>query len=211
MEKIILVTGAGNGIGAGTAKVYAKYGYQVGVVDLKLEDAQRTAEEIRASGGAAVAVACDVAVHEQVDRAVDIVTQTFGVPTTLVNNAGVGGYFHRVHEVTDEEWSWIVNTNMRGTFQFCRNLLPKMKQAGYGRIVNVASIQGLFGSPRSFTYVGTKHAIIGYTKTIAAEWGMYGITCNAIAPGFIKTEMTRQWKPSQIVSAGGSRCFAPEC
>ena len=189
MEKVILVTGAGSGIGAGTAKVYAKYGYRVGVVDVRLEAAQRTAEEIKAAGGTALAVACDVAVPQQVDQAIEAVTQSLGLPTTLVNNAGVGGYFHRVHEVTDDEWDWIVNTNMRGTFMFCRNLLPKMKQAGYGRIVNVASIQGLFGSPRSFTYVGTKHAIVGYTKTIAAEWGMYGITCNAICPGYVDTAM----------------------
>lgn len=189
MEKVAIVTGAGNGIGAGAARVYGKYGYKVGVLDLKEADAQRTAENIREAGGQALALACDVAKRSDVENAIDQVTQAFGLPTTLINNAGVGGYFHRVHEVTDDEWEWIVNTNMRGTFLFCRNLLPKMKEAGYGRIVNVASVQGLFGSPRSFTYVGTKHAIIGYTKTIAAEWGPYGITCNAICPGYVETSM----------------------
>jgi 3-oxoacyl-[acyl-carrier protein] reductase len=189
MEKVVIVTGAGNGIGAATAKVFGANGYKVGVLDIKYEDAQKTVDEIKDKGGVAIAVKCDVAVRQEVESAIDLVTKNFGLPTTLINNAGVGGYFHRIDEVTDEEWEWIVNTNLKSLFMFCRNLLPKMKEAGYGRIVNISSVQGLFGSPRSSTYVATKHAIIGYTKTIAAEWGQYNITCNAICPGYVQTAM----------------------
>ena len=189
MNKSVIVTGAGSGIGAATARVFAADGYQVGVLDINQEAAERTAEDIAQGGGRALAIRCDVAVRKDVEEAIGQVTGAFGLPTTLVNNAGVGGYFHRIHEVTDEEWDWIVNTNLRSVFLFCRDLLPKMRDAGYGRIVNVSSIQGLFGSPRSSTYVATKHAIIGYTKTIAAEWGEYNITCNALCPGYVKTSM----------------------
>lgn len=189
MQKVVIVTGAGKGIGAGVAKVFAKNGYKVGVLDINIEDAVRTEKDIQKLGGSALAITCDVAKRCDVENAIEAVTNAFGLPTTLVNNAGVGGYFHRIDEVTDDEWDWIVNTNLRSVFMFCRNLLPKMKETGYGRIVNISSIQGLFGSPRSSTYVATKHAIIGYTKTIAAEWGKYNITCNAVCPGYVQTSM----------------------
>ncbi|MEI7885013.1 MAG: SDR family oxidoreductase [Clostridia bacterium] len=189
MDNIVIVTGAGNGIGAGTAKVFGANGYKVAVLDLKIEDAEKTANEIVKNGGAAIAIKCDVSLRKDVEAAIDQVTATYGLTTTLINNAGVGGAFHKLDEVTDEEWDWVVNTNMRSVFMFCRNLLPKMKEVSFGRIVNVSSVQGLFGSPRSSTYVATKHAIVGYTKTIAAEWGEYNITCNAICPGYVQTSM----------------------
>ncbi len=187
--KTVIVTGAGQGIGAGIAKIYGKNGFHVGVLDIHYETAKETVKEIVDQGGTAMAVECDVALRSDVEQAIDMVTKAYGLPTTLINNAGVGGYFHRIDEVTDEEWDWIINTNLKSVFLFCRNLLPKMKEIGYGRIVNISSIQGLFGSPRSSTYVATKHAIIGYTKTIAAEWGGFNITCNAVCPGYVQTAM----------------------
>ena len=188
-NRVVIVTGAGNGIGAATAKIYAGNGYKVGVLDVKEADAIRVVNEIVDNGGTALAVVCDVGNRESVEAAVTKVETTLGEIGTVVNNAGVGGPFHRVDEVEDDEWDWVVRTNQKSVFMFSRILLPKMKAAGFGRIVNVASIQGFLGSPYSSTYVATKHAVIGYTRTIAAEWGQYGITCNAVCPGYVMTAM----------------------
>lgn len=188
-NKVVIVTGAGNGIGAATAKIYAENGYKVGVLDIKEADASRVVKEIEASGGTAIAIVCDVGSRDSVESAVEKVESMYGNIGTMVNNAGIGGPFHRVDEVEDDEWDMVVRTNQKSVFMFSRLLLPKMKEAGFGRIVNVASIQGLLGSPYSSTYVATKHAVIGYTRTIAAEWGRYGITCNAVCPGFVMTAM----------------------
>jgi len=188
--KMALITGAGRGIGKETAKRLAEQGIKVGLLDIHLENAEQVADEIRKEGGSAVAVECNVGKRECVETAISLVESQFGAtPLLLVNNAGVGGPFHRVDEVSDEEWEWIMNTNLRSVFLFTRFLLPKMKQAGFGRIVNIASVQGLFGASRSSTYVASKHGVIGYTKAIAAEWGQEGITCNAICPGYIDTAM----------------------
>ncbi|OUQ89092.1 acetoacetyl-CoA reductase [Brevibacillus brevis] len=189
MQQVAIITGAGNGIGAAAAKLLAQHGVRVAVLDLHEEKARLVAQEINQAGGQALSIRCDVGQRAQVEEAIQLVESHFGDITILVNNAGVGGPFHRVDEVSDEEWDWIMNTNLKSVFLFCRNLLPKMKERNYGRIVNIASIQGLLGSAHSSTYVASKHGMIGYTKTIAAEWGEHGITCNAICPGYVDTAM----------------------
>lgn len=189
-SQVAIVTGAGRGVGKAVAKRIAGQGIAVGVLDIDLENARQVVAEIVQEGGTAFAALCNVGKRESVETAITQVENHFGAtPLLLVNNAGVGGPFHRVDEVSDEEWEWIMNTNLRSVFLFARHLLPKMKAAGYGRIVNIASIQGLFGAARSSTYVASKHGMIGYTKAIAAEWGPYGITCNAICPGYVDTAM----------------------
>ena len=102
---------------------------------------------------------------------------------------GWGGPFHRIDEVSDGEWERIFGTNVKGVFNCCRAVLPHMKERQFGRIVNIASIQAHIGASRSSTYVARKHAVIGYTVAIAAEWGRWGITCNAVSPGYVATEM----------------------
>lgn len=192
MEKIAIVTGAGNGIGAATAKKFAKAGIKVAVVDIAVEQAQKVVKEIKESGGEAMAIRCDVSKKADVESCITKVESEYGVPTILINNAGIGGPFHRVDEVTEEEFDLVFGVNIKSVYLFAHNLLPKMKELGYGRIVNTSSIQGMYGSPGSSSYVATKHAVIGYTKTIAAEWGKYGITCNAVCPGFVQTAMGAQ-------------------
>ncbi|MGZ4123164.1 MAG: SDR family NAD(P)-dependent oxidoreductase [Tumebacillaceae bacterium] len=188
-QQVALVTGAGRGIGAATAKHLAAEGFAVGVLDVLLEEAQAVADAIQSAGGQALAIRCDVGKRADVEGAIETVEREFGAITTLVNNAGVGGPFHRVDQVSDDEWDWIINTNLKSVFFFTRNLLPKMKEQQFGRIVNIASIQGLLGSAHSSTYVASKHGMIGYTKTIAAEWGEHNITCNAICPGYVDTAL----------------------
>ncbi|MCX7571804.1 3-oxoacyl-ACP reductase FabG [Tumebacillus sp. DT12] len=190
MDKhVALISGAGRGIGAATAKMLASEGVAVGVLDVLLDEAEAVAQQIRDAGYQALALKCDVGLREDVENAISTVEKEFGPITILVNNAGVGGPFHRVDQVSDDEWEWIMNTNLKSVFLFTRNLLPKMKEQGFGRIVNIASIQGLYGSAHSSTYVASKHGMIGYTKTIAAEWGEHGITCNAICPGYVDTAL----------------------
>ncbi|MEW9672238.1 SDR family NAD(P)-dependent oxidoreductase [Ammoniphilus sp. 3BR4] len=189
MKKAAIITGAGRGIGAETAKLFAKQNIAVAVLDRDEQSALKVAQQIEREGGLALAISCDVGKRDDVEEAITVVERKWGTPLILVNNAGVGGPFHRVDQVSDEEWDWIINTNLKSVFLFTRNLLPKMKEAGYGRIINIASIQGLLGSAHSSTYVASKHGMIGYTKTIAAEWGRFGITCNAICPGYVDTQM----------------------
>lgn len=124
------------------------------------------------------------------------VTARIGVPLILVNNAGIGGPYHRADQVSDEEWDLVFATNVKSVFWFSRWLLPLMRQRGFGRIINIASIYALAGGTGSSTYAATKHAILGYTRSIAAEWGASGITCNAICPGYVNTQMGIQ--PAQI-------------
>ena len=134
-------------------------------------------------------IPCDVTVRRSVDAALAAVSDRLGTPCVLVNNAGLGGPFHRADEVSDEEWELLFATNVRSAFWFCRAPLPRMKEQGFGRVVNLSSVQGLAGAARSSTYVATKHALVGYTKALAAEWGRYGITCNALCPGYVGTAM----------------------
>jgi len=189
MEKIAVITGAGNGIGAATARKFAREGIKVAVVDIDGDRAEQVADSIRKEGFEAMAVACDVSSRNQVEECIARVEETFGTPNILVNNAGIGGPFHLVSEVTEDEFDRIFGINVKSVYLFTHNLLPKMKEMGYGRIVNTASIQGLYGSPYSSTYVATKHAMLGYTKSIASEWGRHGITCNAVCPGYVQTAM----------------------
>ncbi|MBK8255741.1 MAG: SDR family oxidoreductase [Polyangiaceae bacterium] len=188
--RVAIVTGAGRGIGAATARALAADGKAVACLDIDLSAARKVAEENAALvGGRAAAVECDVSIRANVEAAVATVEKTLGPVDILINNAGYGGPFQRIDEVSDEEWERVISTNLRSVFFFARVLLPKMKAAGWGRIVNIASIQGLYGAARSSTYVASKHAMIGYTRAIAAEWGEYGITCNAICPGYVDTTM----------------------
>ncbi len=187
--RVCIVTGAARGIGEATARLFAARGHRVAVLD-KLGDAARSvASDIEGGGGRGLAIACDVSRRADVEAAIEQTERDLGAIEVVVNNAGVGGPFHRVDEVSDEEWDWIIGTNLKSVFLFARNVLPKMRARGFGRIVNVASIQGLQGSVHSSTYVASKHGMIGYTKTIAAEWGAHGITCNAVCPGYVDTAM----------------------
>lgn len=185
-----IVTGAARGIGAATAKLLAQQGMRVALLDVQVEGVEAVAAQIHQAGGQALALRCDVSQRGDVEDAIAAAESEWTQPVTvLVNNAGVGGPFHRVDEVSDEEWDWIVGINLKSVFLFSRNLLPKMKAVGYGRLVNIASIQGLLGSAHSSTYVASKHGMVGYTRTIAAEWGAFGITCNAICPGYVNTHL----------------------
>lgn len=188
-SKVAIVTGAAQGIGAAIATSLAESGFAVAALDIKLQDAKKLAARLRRRGFNVRPFQCDVALANPVHEVIATVEKEMGPVHVLVNNAGVGGPFHRVDEVSDVEWEWVFSTNVKSVLNFCRVLLPKMKRRAYGRVVNIASIQGLLGAARSSTYVASKHAVVGYTRAIAAEWGPHGITCNAVCPGYVDTRM----------------------
>lgn len=187
--RLAVVTGASRGIGAAIAEVLAESGFRVALLARDAQALARLEKKLTAAGAQAQSFVCDVADEASVGATLARIEARLGVPGVVVNNAGFGGPFHRADEVSREEWDALFGVNVDGVYHLCRWALPRMKTAGYGRVVNISSIQGLFGGARSSTYSATKHALIGYTKSLAAEWGAYGITCNAVCPGYIDTEM----------------------
>ncbi len=183
-----VVTGASRGIGKAIALALAKNGHSVALVARGKKDLAQLESEIEKLGVSVLTLACDVSEPAQIKNSLAQIL-AWQTPLLLINNAGMGGPFHRADEVSDEEWKKIFQTNIDSAFYFTRALLPHMKKAGFGRIINISSVQGLFGGALSSTYAATKHALLGYTKSVATEWGAYGITCNAICPGYTNTEM----------------------
>jgi 3-oxoacyl-[acyl-carrier protein] reductase len=184
-----IVTGAARGIGAATAKRLAADGHPVAVIDLDGAAASLTAEEIVAHGGRATAIAADVADADSVRAAVDRVAAELGPPGILVNNAGVLRD-NLLFKMSETDWDTVMNVHLRGAFLMTRAAQAHMVSASWGRIVNLSSTSAL-GNRGQANYAAAKAGIQGFTKTLAVELGRYGITANAIAPGFIQTDMTK--------------------
>ncbi len=193
---LALVTGASRGIGAAIADVLAESGFRVVLLARDVETLSRQEQKLRASGAQAWSFACDLSNEAAVNATLARLEATVGVPGVVVNNAGFGGPYHRVDEVSKAEWDALFGVNVDAVYHLCRWALPRMKTAGFGRVVNISSVLGLFGGALSSTYAATKHALVGYSKSIAAEWGAHGITCNAICPGYIDTEMLAKADPA---------------
>ncbi|KAB1914514.1 3-oxoacyl-ACP reductase FabG [Micromonospora sp. AMSO31t] len=188
ITRTAVVTGAARGIGAGVAKRLARDGFAVAVVDLDEAAGAPVADEIRAAGGRAVAVGADVADEEAVGAAVDRIAGELGEPTVLVNNAGITRD-NLLFKMTADDWDAVVNVHLRGSFLMTRAVQGHMTSAGWGRIVNLSSTSAL-GNRGQANYAAAKAGLQGFTKTLALELGKFGVTANAIAPGFIETEMT---------------------
>ena len=187
--RVAIVTGAARGIGAGTAERLAREGRSVAVLDLKESDAQEVVDRIIADGGKAIAVGCDVSDPDQVNTAVDTVAERLGPPTILVNNAGVLRD-NLLFKMSPQDWDTVMNVHLRGTFLMSKAAQAHMTAAKWGRIVNLSSSSAL-GNRGQANYSAAKAGLQGFTKTLAIELGKFGITCNAVAPGFIETAMTR--------------------
>jgi 3-oxoacyl-[acyl-carrier protein] reductase len=184
-----IVTGAARGIGAGVAKRLAADGFAVAVLDLAEAACAGVVEEIESAGGRAAAfgvdVADEVAVHDAVDRGV----AQLGEPTVLVTNAGIIRD-NLLFKMSVEDWDAVMGVHLRGSFLMARAVQGFMTKAGWGRIVNLSSTSAL-GNRGQANYSAAKAGLQGFTKTLALELGKFGVTANAIAPGFIETEMTR--------------------
>jgi 2-hydroxycyclohexanecarboxyl-CoA dehydrogenase len=182
--KVALVTGAATGIGAAISRRLARDGMAVGVLDLLTDEANKVAEQIRSEGGQALALQADITKRDQVKAAVAKLREAFGGITVLVNNAGITGSVP-FEELTDAQWDRVFEVNTKGTFIVTQVVLPDMKAAGWGRIVNISSSSAQSGSPRMVHYAASKGAIIAMTKSLARELGPLGITCNNIPPRFV--------------------------
>ncbi|MEW1910422.1 3-oxoacyl-ACP reductase FabG [Kitasatospora sp. NPDC085895] len=185
-----VVTGAARGIGAGVAKRLAADGLSVAVIDLDEQACKPVVEEIEAAGGRALAVGVDVTDEPGVQGAVDRIARELGAPTVLVNNAGITRD-NLLFKMTADDWDAVMNVHLRGSFLMTRAVQGHMTEAGWGRIVNLSSTSAL-GNRGQANYSAAKAGIQGFTKTLAIELGRFGVTANAIAPGFIETEMTAE-------------------
>jgi 3-oxoacyl-[acyl-carrier protein] reductase len=177
--RVAIVTGAARGIGAATALRLAQDGFAVGVLDLDESAGKGTVEAIEAAGGRALAVGA----------AVERVAAELGGPTVLINNAGVTRD-NMLFKMTEDDWDTVMNVHLRGAFLMTRAVQKHMIEAKWGRIVNLSSVSAL-GNRGQANYSAAKAGLQGFTKTLAIELGKFGVTANAIAPGFIQTEMTR--------------------
>ena len=187
--RVAIVTGAAQGIGAATAVRLAADGNAVAVLDLDPAACSATVEKIVADGGQALAVGADVSDGPAVDAAVQRVASELGPPVILVNNAGVTRD-NLLFKMTDSDWDTVMSVHLRGTFLMSRAAQAFMTAAHWGRIVNLSSVSAL-GNRGQANYSAAKAGLQGLTKTLAIELGGFGVTVNAIAPGFIATEMTR--------------------
>jgi 3-oxoacyl-[acyl-carrier protein] reductase len=184
-----VVTGGARGIGAATAQRLAADGLEVAVLDLSADDCAQTVAAITDAGGRALAVGADVSDTDAVTAAVERVTVELGPPTVLVNNAGVTRD-NLLFRMTDADWDTVMGVHLRGSFLMTRAVQEHMVGAGWGRIVNLSSTSAL-GNRGQANYATAKAGLQGFTKTLAIELGRFGVTANAVAPGFIVTDMTR--------------------
>ncbi|MDJ0490917.1 3-oxoacyl-ACP reductase FabG [Rhodococcus qingshengii] len=183
-----IVTGAARGIGAAIALRLASDGFNVAVLDLDEKACSDTVDSIHQARGSAIAVGVDVADEHSVSIGIERIASEFGTPTVLVNNAGITRD-NLLFKMTVEDWDSVLGVHLRGSFLMARGVQKYMVHAGWGRIVNLSSISAL-GYRGQANYSAAKAGVHGFTKTLAIELGKFGVTVNAISPGFIETDMT---------------------
>ena len=187
--QVALVTGAARGLGRIIAQTLAAAGAKVACIDINTDALAETISSIRNAGGIAEPLACDVTNGDRVNEVVDEVIGKWGALNILVNNAGITRD-NVIVRMKDDQWDAVININLRGTFLFTRAVARPMMKNRQGRIINVASVSGLMGNPGQANYSASKAGVIGLTRTVARELASRNITVNAVAPGFIATDMT---------------------
>lgn len=211
--KVAVVTGASSGLGADAARAYAAQGAKVALLARRKEKLGSVVGEIGQAGGEAIAVPCDVSDEESVKKAVEAVLSRFGKIDILLNNAGVA-VPGSVENLTEEQWDRAMDTNVKGIFLMSKYIVPGMKERGYGRIVNVASVNAVVADKPAalvrHSYNASKAAVVGLTKGMAASLMQYGITVNAVGPGLFESEMTADtlFKAESFMKMYNSLCPA---
>lgn len=187
---VAIVTGASQGLGRSMAEALGRAGAKVACVARNAAKLADTVAAIQAAGGQAWALECDVSRRESVDEVVDRVTTEWGKLDILVNNAGITRDT-LLPAMSDEQWDDVINTNLRGAFLFCRAASRPMMRQRYGRIINISSVSGLIGNAGQTNYSASKAGLIGLTRSLSKELAKRKVTVNAVAPGFIESDMTK--------------------
>ena len=212
-DQAAIITGAGRGIGAAAAKLFAEQGAKVVVSDLDTEPAQAVVNEIRQSGGDAIEVCGDITDPDFPEKLVSESIAKYGTINIVVNNAGYT-WDGMLHKMTDKQFGAMLDVHNTGPFRLIRAAAPFMREAAKKEkaegkplqprcIINVSSTSGLHGNMGQINYSTAKMGIIGMTKTIAREWGAFGIRCNAVAFGFIETRLTKKKDSSESIRVDG--------
>ena len=199
-----VVTGASRGIGAMTARALAAAGARVVIAARSTDDLERLADGLRAAGREVWPVSCDVTEEDSVARLAEVARARLGQVDVLVNNAGDAGSAP-LRKITLEEWNRMLAINATGTFLVTRAFAPAMAERGFGRIVNVASTAGLAGGRYIAHYCAAKHAVVGFTRAVAAELADAGVTVNAVCPGYVETAMTERTVENVVTRTGLSK------
>ena len=192
-EKVAIVTGAGRGIGRAIALKLAEEGATVVVSDILAKEAEAVAGEIKAAGGKSLAVMADVSLAADVARLVEETIKACGRVDILVNNAGIARD-KLLLRMSEEDWDKVIDVDLKSVFLCTKAVLRPMVKQRRGRIISLSSIAGITGNKGQANYASAKAGIIGFTRTVAREVGSHGVTANAVAPGFIETDMTGQMK-----------------
>jgi NAD(P)-dependent dehydrogenase (short-subunit alcohol dehydrogenase family) len=191
-NKIVIITGAGSGIGKATAILFAKHGATVVVSDINLESAQKVADEIVKNKEKALAIKANVAKFEEVENLINTTVEKFGSLDVIVNNAGIGPNLLKTHESLLKDWDRVIAVNQTGVFYCMKVALQQFLKQGHGNIVNIASLAGLKASPSNISYSASKFAVVGMTKSAAMEYATKNIRVNAVCPGYTESALLDQ-------------------
>jgi 3-oxoacyl-[acyl-carrier protein] reductase len=198
-NKIAIITGGADGIGKATAIRFAAEGAVAVIWDMNVEKGEATAAEINTGGGNARFMKVNTAVYAEVEVATKKVAEQYGKVEILINNAGITRDA-TIKKMTPELWQQVIDVNLTGVFNCAKCAAEIMVEQGWGRIVNASSVVALYGNFGQTNYVATKAGVVGMTKTLAKELGRKGVTVNAVAPGFIATEMVKKMPPEVLKS-----------
>lgn len=199
--KTAIVTGGGNGIGKACCEILASHGANVVVSDLKVEDAQSVVDWVKADGGKAIAVSCNVTKDEELVNLVNTAVQSFGGVHILVNNAGGGGAGRESpYKITLEDFAWVFQLNVFSAWRLSQLCAPEMEKSGYGSIINITSMSSINKSPNISAYASSKAALNHMTANLAFDYGPHGIRVNAVGPGATKTAALAKVLPPEIES-----------
>ncbi|MFC2040449.1 SDR family NAD(P)-dependent oxidoreductase [Chloroflexota bacterium] len=197
--KVAVITGAARGIGLADAKALSSEGALVVISDIDEAQLAVAVKEIEQLGSKAAFCVCDVRKPEDTDKLIDYAVEKFGDINILVNNAGISRDA-LIHRMTDDQWNMVIDICLKGTFNTIRSVAKYYRKPGHdGKIVNVSSVVGLMGNIGQANYTAAKAGVVGLTKTVAKEWGGFGVKCNAVAYGFVHTRFTGEKETGEVV------------